>query len=89
LIVDETRHNTIESHVSAFKFDESLQQSCFSFSRQDTYDNGHFSFPLLLDEDPSSELVFINIPKIHQSSMEFESNEKHVCFLELNDQLIQ
>jgi hypothetical protein len=57
LIADETRHHIIESHVSAFKFDDSLQQSCFYFSTQDTYDNGHFNCPLFLDEDPNSKLV--------------------------------
>jgi hypothetical protein len=86
LVADETRQHTIESHVSSFKFDETLQQSCFSFSTQDTYDNGHFSCHLFLDEDPNSNLVCIEIPKSPHSSIELESNEQHVCFPELNDQ---
>jgi hypothetical protein len=63
-----------------------LQQSHFSFSTQHTYDNGHFSCPLFLDEDPNYKLFCIEILEIPHSSIELESNEWRVCFPELNDQ---
>jgi hypothetical protein len=65
-----------DSDLPSSKIGDNLQQSCFSFSAQDTYDNGYLIFPLLLDEDPNFELVCIKIPKSHHSSIEFESNEK-------------
>ena len=56
-----------DNDLPSSKIGDNLQQSCLSFSAQDIYDNSHFSFPLLLDKDPISELVCIKISKSHHS----------------------
>jgi len=55
----EQNYSKHDNDLPSFKIGDNLQQSCLSFSAQDTYDNGNLIFPLLLDEDPNFEFFFI------------------------------